>query len=98
MTAFKSGNLESVARILQQWVTMEIFNQEEECKGGEKHVVFLVLQKFKNPKKKQEWTQIQKMEPFIKIMRCIQWFTEMRKIAYNFLCQFEGFFHLPEIF
>lgn len=32
------------------------------------------------------------MESFIKVMRCIQWFTEKRKIAYNFLFQFGFFF------
>lgn len=30
---------------------MEIFNQEEECKEGEKHVVYLMLQKFSSPKR-----------------------------------------------
>lgn len=48
MITFEIGKLESIPReFFNSEATMEIINQgEEKHKGREKHVVFLVLQKF----------------------------------------------------
>lgn len=53
MITFEIGKLESIPKeFFNSEATMEIINQgEEEHKGREKHVVFLVLQKFNSPKR-----------------------------------------------
>lgn len=77
---------------------MEIFNQEEECKQGEKHVVFLVLGKFNSPKRKIRIETNLENGAFHKGNEVHSMIYRNEENCLQFSLPIWHFFHLPEIF
>lgn len=76
--------------------TMEILEEQNRSVKGERSMQnSFRCRSSAAQRETEEWIQIQKMKPFIKIMRRIQGSTEMREIVSNFLCQF-GFLFISQ--
>lgn len=75
---------------------MEIFN--EDCKGGEKHVAFLVLQKFNSPKWETRMDTNSENGAFHKDNKVHSMIYRNEENCLQFSLPVWRVFHLPEMF